>query len=44
MIEFSIYTDWMKLAKITQLYKKGDRNIPENYRLISVDKFPQKGF
>ena len=36
MIEFSIYPDWMKLAKITPLYKKGDRNLPENYRPISL--------
>ena len=36
MIEFSIYLDWMKLAKITALYKKGDRNLPENYRPISL--------
>ena len=36
MIEFSIYPDWTKLAKITPLYEKGDRNLPENYRPISL--------
>ena len=36
MVESSIYPDWMKLAKITPLYKKGDRNLPENYRPISL--------
>ena len=28
MVAFSIYPYWMKLAKITPLYKKGDRNLP----------------
>ena len=36
MIEYSTYPDWMKLAKVTPLYKKGDRSLPENYRPISL--------
>ena len=44
MIEFSIYPDWLKLAKITHLYKKGDRNLPENNRPISLISFLSKVF
>ena len=36
MNEFSIYPDWMKIAKITPLLKKGDRIQPENYRPTSL--------
>ena len=36
MIDFFLHPDWLKLAKITPLYKKGDRNLPENYRPISL--------
>ena len=35
MIEFSEYPDWMKIAKGTPV-KKGDINLPENYRPISL--------
>ena len=42
MIAFSIYPDWMKLAKITPLYEKGERNLPENYRSISLISFLRK--
>ena len=44
MIEFSIYPDWLKLAKITPLYKKCDRNLPESYRPISLISFHSKVF
>ena len=36
MIELSLYPDWMKLPKPTPPYIKGDRNLPETYRPISL--------
>lgn len=35
-IDTSIFPDDMKLAKITPLYKKGSKNLCENYRPISI--------
>ena len=37
MIAFAIYPDWMKIAKITPRYKKGEKNIPP----YQFDKFHQ---
>ena len=44
MIETGIYPENFKIAKITLIHKKGDKNVISNYRPISLLPTPSKVF